>query len=206
MRPLKTATPKRRLFSLNEIESVCAKALEVSKNGAEFGDYVRLMAFGGSRRDETLRLRWSDVDWEQKQLVIGSDGLAKNHKAREVDFNADLETHLKSMHTRRAPDSEFLFPSPQRGEKDQHAKTFKETLNAAREKAAVPDFNFHDCRHFFISTCVMAGVDFMTIAKWVGHQDGGVLIGKVYGHLADEHRKRQAQKVAFFSGKTAVAA
>jgi hypothetical protein len=45
--------------------------------------------------------------------------------------------------------------------------------------------------------CVMSGIDFMTIAKWVGHQDGGVLIGKVYGHLSNEHAQRQAQRVNF---------
>jgi len=39
--------------------------------------------------------------------------------------------------------------------------------------------------------------DFMTIAQWVGHVDGGVLIGKVYGHLANEHRQRMAQLVQF---------
>jgi len=37
----------------------------------------------------------------------------------------------------------------------------------------------------------------MTIAKWVGHQDGGVLIGKVYGHLSNEHAQRQAQRIVF---------
>lgn len=43
----------------------------------------------------------------------------------------------------------------------------------------------------------MSGIDFMTIAKWVGHQDGGILIGKVYGHLSNEHAQRQAQRVNF---------
>jgi hypothetical protein len=37
----------------------------------------------------------------------------------------------------------------------------------------------------------------MTIARWVGHKDGGVLIGKVYGHLCDDHRKQQAQRIRF---------
>lgn len=37
----------------------------------------------------------------------------------------------------------------------------------------------------------------MTIAKSVGHKDGGVLIGCVYGHLADEHAKQQAQRLSF---------
>ena len=70
-------------------------------------------------------------------------------------------------------------------------------LRKARERAKVPDFTCHLCRHFFISMCVMSGIDFMTIAKWVGHQDGGVLIGKVYGHLSNEHAQRQAQRVSF---------
>ena len=43
--------------------------------------------------------------------------------------------------------------------------------------------------------CVMAGIDYMTIARRVGHQDGGVLIGKVYGHLSNEHTRRQAEKL-----------
>jgi hypothetical protein len=48
--------------------------------------------------------------------------------------------------------------------------------------------------------CVMAGIDFMTIAAWLGHKDGGILVGKVYGHLLDEHRQRAAKQVRFGSG------
>jgi hypothetical protein len=43
----------------------------------------------------------------------------------------------------------------------------------------------------------MSGIDYMTIARWVGHKDGGILIGKVYGHLSSEHAQRQAQKLQF---------
>jgi len=114
-----------------------------------------------------------------------------------VDFNPKLKAHLEAMKKRKAPDTDWLFPSPQRGKKDIPAKTFKGSLDLVRERAEMPNFNFHDCRHHFISMCVMSGVDFMTIAAWVGHKDGGVLIGKVYGHLANEHRKAMAQKVDF---------
>ena len=72
-----------------------------------------------------------------------------------------------------------------------------ETMRLVRKEAQLPTFGFHDCRHFFISMCVMSGIDFMTIARWVGHQDGGVLIGKVYGHLSNEHAKKQAQRIDF---------
>ena len=38
----------------------------------------------------------------------------------------------------------------------------------------------------------MGGIDYMTIAHWLGHSDGGVLIGKTYGHLNDKHKARMA--------------
>jgi integrase len=197
LRPLKWTPKTRSLVSQTDIDRLCEAAIEVSKNGQEFADYLRLMAYSGARRNEALRLKWSDVNWQQAQLTIGSDGLNKGREIRRVDFNGNLERQLREMSARRAPDSDFLFPSPQRGDRDVSAKTFRETLSLTRKKAGLKSFTFHDCRHFFISYSVMSGVDFMTIAKWVGHKDGGVLIGKVYGHLADAHTKQQAQKVSF---------
>ena len=197
LRPLKWTPRKRQLFSANQINLLCEAAEKVSKNGHEFAEYIFLMAYSGARMAEALRLKWSDVDWKQKQLTIGSDGLSKNRKARAVDFNVELEKHLKAMQVGRAPDSEWLFPSPQRGNIDRPSKTFRETLVLARKAVKIPEFGFHDCHHFFVSYCVMSGIDFMTIARWVGHQDGGVLIGKVYGHLSNEHAQRQAQRVNF---------
>lgn len=196
LRPLKWTPKKRELVTFQNIEKLCTAALEVSKNGQQFSDYVLLMAYCGARRSETLRLKWSDVDWQQKQMTVGSDGLAKNHEARVVDFNSKLESHLREMVSRCAPDSDWMFPSPQRGDQDKRAKTFIETLKLARKESGLK-MGFHDCRHFFISYCVMSGIDFMTIAKWVGHKDGGILIGKVYGHLSNEHAQRQARRLNF---------
>lgn len=197
MKPLKWTPPKRELFSEVQINELCAAAERTSKNGREFADYLRLLAYCGARMSEALRLKWADVDWEPKQLTIGADGLSKNRKNRVVDFNPKLEAHLKDMQARRAPDTQWLFPSPQRGNVDRPAKTFRETLILARNAAELPKFGFHDCRHFFISYCVMSGIDYMTIALWVGHRDGGILIGKVYGHLSNEHAQAQAQRLRF---------
>ena len=213
MRPLKWTPQKRALVTATDIDNLCAAAFKPVyfrsrlakhneegkplKNAQQFSDYIRLMGYCGARASETLRLKWSDVSWEQRQLTIGSDGLAKNHKSRVVDFNSELESHLKQMARRRAPDSDWLFPSPQRGEQDHASKTFRESLILARKASGLAHVTFHDCRHHFISFAVMSGIDYMTIARWVGHQDGGVLIGKVYGHLSNEHAQRQAQRVVF---------
>jgi len=196
VRPVKWVAKKRSLVTHAAIETLCASALEHLKNGQLLSDYVKLMCYCGSRRNETLRLKWSDVDWGQSQLTIGSDGMTKNHEARVVDFNEHLRSHLLAMQSRRRTDSEYLFPSV-RGGTGRPFKTLVESVRLARSHAQLPGFGFHDCRHHFISYCVMSGVDYMTIARWVGHKDGGVLIGRVYGHLSNEHAQLQAKKVVF---------
>jgi len=217
LRPLKSKPRKRQLVLRQEIDNlltVCHQSRFANSrvvqhgeqgqsmvNGQEFADYLRLLCFSGARKAEGTRLRWADVDLKNRQLTIGSDGEVKNRKWRVVDFNPDLENLLKEMHARKVPDSEWLFPSPRRGEKDLPVKEFRESLLLARTAAGLPKFGFHDCRHFFISMCVMSGIDFMTIARWVGHQDGGILIGKVYGHLSNEHAKRQAGRINFGTKK-----
>lgn len=193
---MKDQHPKRALLASDQIDRLCAAAIEL-QNGQEFTDYIRLLAYSGARRDEALHLKWADVNWDLKQLTIGADGQTKSGESRTVDFNAKLEAHLRDMVNRRAPDTNWLFPSPRRGGQDRAAKTFVESLRLARAKAGLVSFKFHDLRHFFISFCVMSGIDFMTIAAWVGHADGGLLIGKVYGHLADDHKKAMADKLHF---------
>lgn len=213
LRPLRCSAPRRELTPAAAIERLIQAGFEPRfagsqalagvgggqplRNAQQFADYLRLLQFCGAREKETLRLRWRDVDFERGQMVIGADGKTKNREARVVDFNPALERHLRTMHGRRAPDSEWLFPSPQRGEQDIPAKTFRESLKLTRTAAGLPKFGFHDCRHHFASMCVMAGIDYMTIARWLGHKDGGVLIGKVYGHLSNEHAKRQAGRLQF---------
>jgi len=225
----------RCLYTAQEIDQLCELALSVSKNGRQFVDYLRFMQYTGARRSEALRVRWDDVDFKRGHVVIAPEGDSKNRQPRHLDLNPKLEAHLKQMSTRRQPDSKFLFPSPQRGDKDASTKTFMESLRLTRgaegcvcqdcqhvtvgadakccsqcrsERVTKLDkllpvklqrFTFHDLRHHFVSYAVMSGIDFMTIAKWVGHKDGGVLIGKVYGHLADSHRKSQAARMNFGS-------
>jgi integrase len=223
----------RQLSSPDDVDRICEAALAASKNGRQFVDYIRFLQYSGARRNEALAIRWQDVDLTRGHVTIGAKGDSKNREARHVDLNPKLEAHLKEMATRRQPDSQWLFPSPQRGDDDTAAKTFMESLRLARNAAGcvcqdceritygadavkcahcgfkrvekrakvlpakLQKFGFHDLRHHFVSYAVMSGVDFMTIARWCGHKDGGILIGKVYGHLADDHRKVQAARLNF---------
>jgi len=199
--------PKRSLLDPNQFNTLI-ESCSGHKNGPQMKDLLLLLAYSGAREQEALSLRWPHVDFKNEVLHIGADenfksgsinigvgGDTKTGVGREIEFNPQLKAHLKEMNKRRAPDSEWLFPSPQRGTKDQRITNFRATLSLVRSTAKLTDFSFHDLRHLFISYCVMGGIPIMTIARWVGHKDGGVLIGKTYGHLLKEHLVKQAAKV-----------
>jgi len=195
---LKENTPMRRCLTSEEVERLAQTALEFPRTGQMVHDFILLMAYSGGRWSETLRIRWQDVDFDQKQLHIGADGLSKNGKSRSVDFNLKLESHLRDMEKRKVPDSDFLFPSPRRSEDESpHAMSFNKTIRELRHKAKVPDFTCHMCRHYFASMALMSKVDVHTVAAWLGHQDNGVLLAKTYSHLLNEHKREQAQRVTF---------
>jgi integrase len=172
---------------------------DVTKNAALFRLYLRFLALTGSREKEALAVRWCDVDLSLEVVTIGAEGVAKNYTSRTVNFSPELKSLLAEMFAAKPPDSSWLFPSPQRGAKDIHAKSLRESLNAVRAAASLPWFAFHDLRHLFASRCVMAGLDYMTISEWLGHSDGGILVGKTYGHLDDRHKKACARKMSFFA-------
>jgi len=187
---------KRQLLMPAEFDRLIAAARRhCKKNGEQLADYLRFLAFSGAREQEALRIKWADVDFGRERITIGADQLSKNWESRTVEFNSQLGALLREMRQRRAPDCSWLFPSPHRGAHDKHARSFRESLKIARQAAGLEWVGFHDLRHLFCSFCVMAGIDFMTIAAWLGHKDGGILIGKVYGHLLDEHRQKMAAKL-----------
>jgi integrase len=196
---LETApSPKRQLLTPSQFDDLIkASRNACTKNGEQLADYLRFLAFSGTREQEALRIKWADVDFKAERVTVGADQLSKNWESRTVEFNPRLRAVLREMHTRRPPDCSWLFPSPRRGPRDEHAISFRESLKMARTSAKLEWVGFHDLRHYFCSMCVMAGIDFMTIATWLGHKDGGILVGKVYGHLLDEHRQKAAKRLKF---------
>lgn len=190
---LKEKRDEKPLFTLDQICSLGTEALSNHpKTGLQFANWLALACYSGGRLTETLKLKWSDVDWIQNQLVFRATN-TKSAKTRRVDFNKNLNNHLLAMLASKKPDSEHLFPSCRTANP---TSTFKKLLFQIREKLNLKQFSPHSTRHFYISHCVMSGIDYLTISRWVGHATS-ILIAKIYGHLNNEHLKRQAEKLTF---------
>lgn len=206
VRKLKQRPPaKRTLLRPEDIQKILDSCRpEITKFSQDMRWYLQFLALSGCREREGYLIRIQDIDFKLDKLTIGGTGDTKNSEHRSLDMSAELRALLLDIVAARDNQTTWLFPSPQRGKKDIPASKRRDSLYKVREAAGFPWLGFHDFRHFFISTCVMAGIDFMTIASWVGHKDGGVLIGKVYGHLADDHKQRMAAKLPALLDRTSV--
>ena len=145
------------------------------------GLVVRFLAHTGLRINEARQLRWSDV-YENFFLCPGT--ITKNGYPRMIPFVNGIAGVLERLRAVTGSAGTIL---PQ--------SEVKRSLDTACRRAGVPHLSHHDFRHLFATRCVQSGVDIPTVARWLGHRDGGALLAKTYFHLVDEHSRKMAARV-----------
>jgi integrase len=75
----------------------------------------------------------------------------------------------------------------------ERADSFNACFEEARKTSELPKMTPYTLRHFFVSYCVMNGMDFLTISRWIGHGSTH-MIEQVYGHLTPGYRASQMGK------------
>jgi integrase len=153
------------------------------------GDLVELLGYSGMRLGEAVNLNWGDIDWDRKAFTVtGGERPTKNSEARVVPLFPAMRGLLERIRgdSHHKP-TDRVIPIA-------NAKT---AIITACKKANLPPFMHHDCRHYFCSNAIEAGIDFKAIAGWLGHKDGGYLVAKTYGHLRDAHSFEMAKRMTF---------
>jgi len=150
-------------------------------------DLVELLAYSGMRKAEANAFRLADVDFKRGSFTVtGGEYGTKNHEARVVPMFPVLQNFLERLKAE----------SPRSAEQPLVAiQDAKKALETACKLNGFPHFTHHSMRHFFVSNCLEKGVDFKTLAAWVGHKDGGLLVAKTYGHLRDTHSFEMAKRI-----------
>jgi integrase len=143
------------------------------------------LCFTGLRMGEARALRWKDV--EEDRIIIR--GTKTDSAYRSLPIYPQLAALLEKM-------KEFRDKS---NEEDRILirQRIDKAIGKACEKLNLPYLRHHDLRHYFATKAIQAGVDVTTVAKWLGHSDGGVLAMKVYANVIDEHSQSQAAKLVF---------
>jgi integrase len=189
-------TPKR--LSLPTREQFHAIVLAIRNSGAwcaqDCGNLIEFLAYSGARITEAANVRWQDVDGKTGTIRIHGDEThgTKNSESRSVPITPPMRDLLDRMSTRTG--------SPRRRDRRDYVlfvTEAREALANACRKVGAHRISHHDLRHLFATRCIEAGVDVPTVARWLGHRDGGALAMRIYGHLRDEHSQAMAQKVVF---------
>lgn len=188
---LKTAPKKKvRIPSRAELERIIHELRHGHRSTGEAADLMEFLAYSGCRIEEAVQLQWGHIDLTRKTMLVtaGETG-TKNHEERSVPLFPAVEELLNERRARKQPvhDRSRVF----------EIKTAIHQTYRACDRLDLPRSNQHTMRHVFCSNAIEQGVDFKTIADWVGHKDGGVLVAKTYGHLRQEHSMQQAQKMTF---------
>lgn len=153
------------------------------------GDLVELLAYSGMRLNEARQLRWRDVNFADGVFTVtGGETGTKNHEQRTVPMSEEMRELLEWIKTARndAPGDCVI-----------RIGSAIKSLKTACRKLNLPKFHHHSLRHYFTTCVVEAGVDIPTVARWLGHKDGGALLMKRYAHLQQAHSKEQMQRVSF---------
>jgi integrase len=190
---IKRRKPKaveRLIPSKEDFRQLVASLRSGHRATGEAADFIEFLAYSGARQAEAAAVRWRDLDFNLGKLTItGGDRGTKNHQHRVIPLFPPLRRLLNDIRSRKKPSAE-------------EAQIFGIgdallQLQRACKRLELPRYGHHSMRHFFCSNCIEAGVDFLTLSRWLGHSDGGVLVGKTYGHMRQEHSTAMAARIVF---------
>lgn len=176
--PKNLTIPSRELID-QIIESVASQKKSASKEAAA---YIGFLAYAGCRHGQAKALMWENVSEEWITFDSGVSG-TKGAAQRRLPLFEPLRKVLEPLRYKGATGPIFAMQSP------------RIALANACQRLGVPHLRLHDLRHFFATFAIESGVDIPTVAKWLGHKDGGALLIRTYSHIRDEHSRESAKKL-----------
>lgn len=177
-----TPVEERRLRNvLHAAVDACGPQNERRKKRLLHRIYELDIALGtGMRKGEQYGLRWRDVDFEQKVILLRD---TKNKSSRTVPMIDDVInafTELKKLSLERK-DRASDRPNSSPDDVVFGIGDNKKWWEAALKKAKIRDFRWHDLRHTFCSRLAQAGVSLKVIQEAAGHKTIGM--SARYAHM-----------------------
>lgn len=201
----------QRRVTAPSVEAVRSVIVAAEKRDPRLAPLLMLAALTGMRRGELCALRWTDVDFEQRELdvsrslVVVPGGVAEkttktdrfrmvalddvgvallaSHRAKVEDWAAQAEVSLGS--------DAYVFSHVVDGSKPFRPDNVTGFFTRVRDSLGLHDVRLHDLRHFTATQLIGAGVDVRTVAGRLGHSDPSVTL-RVYSHALEERDRAAA--------------
>jgi integrase len=137
--------------------------------------FLKLLADTGMRSGEAWILKWTDFDFERKNVRVTPE---KGGKPRVLPINDKLETMLKSLSTLKNAKKPFD------GSQRHFARTFRRNRNKIAQKLANPRIKlmtFHALRHYKASKEFAKTKNLLHVQQMLGHRS--IMSTMIYTHL-----------------------
>ncbi|MGF6814018.1 integrase [Paraburkholderia atlantica] len=146
------------------------------------GDYLRpaviVSLHCGLRRGELLALRWHDIQFETRTLIVRRAN-AKDDDIRRVPLNDTALATLKQW--RKVAHDVFVFA----GESGEPITEIKTAWANVLRAAGIVALRWHDLRHSFASRLIQRGADLYVVKELCGHAT--IQMTERYAHLGESH-------------------
>lgn len=123
-------------------------------------------------------MTWGDIDWTRREIRVRGDPTngTKTSEIRRIPILPDMEALPTTL--------ESASPELKPGDRVLRLRECRGSLTCACKQIGITRITHHDLRHLFATRCIESGVDIPTVARWLGHKNGGVMAMKVHGHFA----------------------
>ena len=147
----------------------------------------------GVRVSELCRIRFKDVDLEERSIVIRPFETGKKSRSRTVYVGSKTMSLLWKMSAANDDPDNYIFTSSQRNKPlDRYA--VKNLLDRLGKKAGVPDCGAHRFRHTFAVQYLRNGGDIYTLKRLIGHNSFHMV--QRYLQLSEVDSKRAHRKAS----------
>ncbi|HEY9167086.1 MAG TPA: site-specific integrase [Candidatus Kryptonia bacterium] len=159
----------------------------------DFAELCITALLTGLRLGELLSLRWTDLDFAAKTVLIQNSEsfTTKSKRSRVVPMSEELSGMLLERRDNIRSESEFVF-SDRYGRKLK-ASTIEHRFKHCVRRARLNDnLHFHSLRHSFASALVMSGVSLYAVQKLLGHSQSKTT--EIYSHLLPQQLHSEINK------------
>lgn len=182
----KPSENKGRVRFLSDDERL--RLLNACRPNSELYLAVVLALTTGARQAETMTLRFSQIDFARRVIVLSK---TKNGETRSIPLVGEAFSLLQERSKVRSLADDRVFPPVK---EKSGTRSLRTAWEIALKKAEITDFHWHDLRHTAASYLAMSGVSLVEIAKILGHRTMQMV--SRYSHLADEHIVSTGEKLA----------
>lgn len=147
--------------------------------------YLQIRVLTGLRPTETQKLRWSQIDWDNRFIRFSE---TKRGKDELVVIPDTLFDTLLVAYAKRESDWVFYNRKTKT-----HIKSFRKAWTNMRKNTGLNHLHSHDLRHTFATWAKLQGVGDLTLQKMLRHKTLGQTAR--YTHVSLESLHEAAQRV-----------